>query len=145
MSIYTPTGDKSPERPKYSEYRRYFCKICSEECINHRDDARTKYRECVDCFSIPDLDEADDTPADLGDDDLDDRQAGDLVSGEGEASERPSENPPTSRSPDPRAERAEARNGGGVRSDGSEVPSTLTSVAIGDAHERLSHRRGKDE
>jgi len=34
----------------------YRCNECREDCINHVDDACTKYRECRQCFRITALD-----------------------------------------------------------------------------------------
>lgn len=38
---------------------RYFCHVCSEVCINHRDSDPAQATECRSCYSIPDLDQAD--------------------------------------------------------------------------------------
>lgn len=134
MSSLHPPADKTSVQ--YSQYQRYFCHICKEECINHRDAARTKYSECAGCFSVPALEEADDQDAD----DLDDRQADDLVCGPGQ------ERPEDGRKPGTAVGRA--RNSGSAERDrprsGGSVSSAITSTAIGDAADRLAYRRSSD-
>lgn len=47
-----------------SAYVAYRCRCCRENCINDHRAARTKYQECKDCFSLPDLDRSSRTPSD---------------------------------------------------------------------------------